>query len=294
MIATLRASFVLALGLPLCAQDAKPAQDPAFDALVTAVDAAHRKGDKTETFDRFTGTLSISQLGRNTDRIEVRLDAKFLGPDLLKYSVDETGRRIERGQDKNKKVWGRVGDKSYWIAGRDYSDERKEFRRHIRLARQLVEFLDPGKTMRKMTDRSKVQQRKDVKIGRVKRGDCEYVHGVLDDFPLYATAGGSNKVKLELWLKDGLLDAIQATSLDEKGKPAGNPEYVLLDDYTDKDGVQVPTRLTIYRVDPAPQKKAPVARIEILSLELKPELEAKDFDRLGLAQKTPPPKKRGG
>lgn len=267
------------------AQESRPTtrpHDPAFEEFVRAVDAAHRRDSGEETFDQFKARLTIQrQLEQDGEpaNIDVRLVALFMQPDLLRYEVEEEGRGIERGVDA-RGAWAKTneGRGAYPLAGREFASERAEVRRHVRLARQLLRFLDPAASLRTLRDPDPVEDR-ELRIGRLPSRDCRYVAGTIEDFPMFTSDGDSERVRLGVWTEHGLVAAVEATPLGEDGEPAGASELVVLDDYADYDGLAAPSHLTVYRVGDAPRRPELLAKIAITDLDLAPELRAESFTR---------------
>lgn len=255
-----------------------PVADPAFNAFVQAVDAAHHEKKAERKFDRFSGQFSITSLEPGQDRFETRLTAKFLAPRLIRYNLEEAERAIELGQDE-KGMWTRNGDKVDALTSKEFAKDRKTLRQQLRLARQMLQYLDPANALRSLTDRSPVTTC-ELKISRAETiEDCRHVRGQIDDFPLFETQGGAHRVQLEIWTKDGLLTALRATPTDDQGGARGRAEFVLLQDHRPLDGISVPTKLTIFGEPEAPGRRQPVARIEIQALDLDPPLDAAAFAR---------------
>lgn len=263
------------------------APDTEFEAFVARVDVAHRgapvDGEARETFDRFQGTIGITPMQPDADSIEVRIAARFLGPDLLRYAVEESGRIIESGIDA-KGGWGRIENRVYGLTGKEYSTDRRQVAQHRRLARQLLRFLDPAATLRRLQNRSKVETR-DLQVGRTKWSGCDYIAGDLDGFPLYVAEGAPRRVRLELWAEKGLIVGLRATALPEQqaeGAPAEElppTELAFFPKYAAIDSVQVPAEIIMCVEHDPTVGPDPIARIVVETLELRPELDAEDFSR---------------
>lgn len=273
-------AYLIVLTCALPAQGDAPTSKPAsstFDEFVKAVDAAHHQSDQDRDLDQFVGDLSIRTVETGADNIEVRLAAQFLRPNLLRYSVREADRSLERGRD-TKGAWMRNGDRVVTLPGREFKNDLRELNRHVGLAKQLLEFLDPAKTLRQLRDRKPLEKRTLV-LGRLDRGECDYVSGVLDGYPLFEKEGETHTVSIEIWARDGIVQAVEATPIDAAGKPAAVSELVLMDDYEQRAGILIPTKLQVFRRPPAPERPRSLATIEITKLDLAPALAEAAFQR---------------
>jgi hypothetical protein len=272
---------------------ARPAEPPpGLQDLARAVDAAHRGARNAAAEKReiggYRGSLTLTPLDRQQDNVEVRLTAAFLAPTLLRYEVEEAGKKLGRGNDAQG-AWESVGDQVTALRGRENTQTRDLVEQHVRLADQLLRFLDPASSMRRLERPSEVV-RTDLTVGRTKVS-ANKVSGSLPDFPLYRAGGGGHAVQLELWFDatTNLLAAARATPYEAAGPSRTPAELVMLSEYRELDGVQVPTRLWIYREDPDASVPTPLVRVEITSLDLDPP----DLDARALARPKPPPPRQG-
>ncbi len=268
-----------------------PAQHPpGVDELIGAVRRAHRpglpaEGDGTKAappIDQFHATLRVTSIRPDQDNIEVDLDARFLMPRFLRYRVEDPGAVLERGWDE-RGGWARTDEHVIPLEGKDYVSERDEVRKHIRLARQLIGFLDPGTVFAKMTFAGPPHDA-DLDLGRLGTIPTHVLVGTVDSFPLFAPPAGAEPnppARLTMWIDAATdrLAGVLVQPLDDKGDPATTGEFFLLQDYPDtaRQGVMLPLHLVIYRVSQG--RKQPEATVEIRAIDFEPDLTPEKMQR---------------
>ena len=265
------------------AEPAPAAQDPAFAELVAAVRRAHGGGDREATRSS-EAALRMTTLREDEDSIEIALTAQFLAPRMLRYRVDEASETLERGFD-DRGPWALVGDEVVNLSDKDFAEDRAEVRKQVRLARQLLGFLDPAKLLESLRDVAGPRP-ESLTIGRKQHFDCSVVDGRVDAFPLFAPPDPERPeppCALRLWIEadSQRLLAVRATAIGDDGAEHDGPgEFLLLRDYATQRGIAVPTRLTVF--DGLPPKGEPVLSITIRSIDLAPDgLTAKTMRRPG-------------
>ena len=123
-------SLICLLSAPIASQtdeprpgETNPSQAPDFPALVELIDGAHRKDPGHRRIDQFVATLRIKDQGKDQDNnIEVRIQASYLAPRLIKYRVDEDDTSLMRGWD-NDGPWAKTRDGVKKLGGRCYQSE---------------------------------------------------------------------------------------------------------------------------------------------------------------------------
>jgi hypothetical protein len=274
--------FSLALTTAATTQDPaptvriEPERPQGIEELIAKVRIAHRPastdGDQ-QPIDQFHATLRVTPVRRDADNVEVDLDASFLAPQLLRYKVEDASATLERGQDEEG-CWARTDDRVLKLQGKDFATERDEVRKHVRLARQLLGFLDPGSVFETMTIVAPPQTAQ-LRVARDETIETRVFDGTVDSFPLFAPPEGGDPAppaKLTVWIDAAThrLAGVLVQPLDDEGKPSTVGEFFLLKDYTERQGAILPLRLLIYQV--ARGRKFPEAEIEIRAIDLSPGL----------------------
>ena len=109
------------------------------------------------------------------------------------------------------------------------------------------------------------------------------LRGKIGSFPLFAPTDENQPApaaELTIWVgaTDHLLAAIQVRPLDDEGRPASDGEFFLLrghasgdeQDYSERDGVMMPSRLYILRS--RGENRDSLAKIDIMAIDLDPAL----------------------
>lgn len=267
----------LSIGTAVPTQEPAPAEPvPAAGAqdlpgLIERVRAAHR-GEHRDVLDRFRAALRVKSVVPDQDSVELDIAATFLAPRYLRYRVEEPGKVLERGWD-DRGAWSRVGDEVQSIAGKERELEREGVRQQVGLARQLLGFLDPATLLGGLTEAALVE-REELPVGRRETRTCEVVRGVAAGFPLFqppAEGPAEPRCGLKIYVDaaSGRLVGLVATPLDAEGRPQAAPEFVLLRDYAEQQGIAVPTGLLVYRG--APGAGAPLASVTVRAIDLAPD-----------------------
>jgi hypothetical protein len=333
-----RAAIVACLVLPATARGQQ--QDdgvPDLKTLLERVRRAHAPLDEDgrptdpPRANRFRAQLVIGAIGSaaqgsDTRNIDVQLEAQYLRPadpkvgGLIQYLVNEKGTQLQRGRDADG-VWtakdGKVFDISR-ASAREYGTERQAVIQNIRLADQLLRFLDPAAEITKLRSIDG-PRRATPALRSLRDRSWLTVSGISESFPTYNAGGQRGPASLRLWIDAerfelGMIDirpVVQNTNdtepsddgwdfgkSDSKPAPTSAPtekntptpatlpggESVLLDALQRRDrGPLVPTVLRIRRLSPTgrPERGAAV-QVRILSLELDPaDLTARSIARPG-------------
>ncbi len=249
------------------------------EQLAKALDQSHLLGEDLAELQQFAGVLRLETLGKDRDSIEIELSAKFMAPRSIRYRIEEEGEIIERGRDRFG-VWDRVGDEVRALSGREYQQDREQVNRHMRLARQLLRFLDPGGLLRSLDQLSLVQT-EELPLGRRgKMVSFTTVSGQLDSFPLYALEENPDRIELKMIVdpETNQLSAVQLTPLDAQSKPLPGAEMILLRDHQQTQGRLLPTLLTTFRLLESGEME-PYVTVKVFHIDLDPKLTAKDMLR---------------
>lgn len=259
----------------------------AVETFAAELERAHFTGPEKPDFDRFLADLKITSLAQDQDAVDVQLRAQFVAPRYIRYEVDESGTKIERGWDRNG-AWSAPGDgRVIDLNGRDHAVEAATVREHRRLAQQLLRFLDPSQVLAQLEDASLAQKETAEPLFRGEKGfPCRTIRGRLPDFPIDAEADPDNPqpVQIKIWVDEAekRLARLQVRPLDSEGKPAAHGELVVLQDYrVDARGVAIPTLMLLYRLDfdgETPRLEAD-SRVDIRTIDLSPDLSKEDLDR---------------
>ena len=245
--------------------------------LIDNLTAAHRGGSAPAAIDAFAAQLVLIPERQGEDRLKAELEVRFqLKGMLIRYKADEGDKLLERGRDK-KGPWARIDRELINLNKKEYSDDRNRLKQDIRLARQLVQFLDPGALARSLGESAVVADGKMPKIGTPVRT----LSGTVDSFPLYATAGQQHRAHVKLYIdpESNRLIAVQATPVAKSGTPptAAAGEFYHLLEHQTQDGLVLPTKVVLYQVvrgEPQVQ-----AKVQLWQLDLAPKLTAAQFDR---------------
>lgn len=256
-----------------------PAQTPDPAQLAADLQKAHRGKTAGRPVDRFSARLQLTQRGRDEDRITVRLDVRFWhrpDRDLIRYELKEGGRVVQRGWDR-KGPWVRIDDRIEDLRSREFRRDLDSLRRELRLARQILRFLDPAGLVSSL-ENARVRA-EELRVGRMAPIPCYVVSGRLERFPFYGAAGSAQPAFLELWIdrESKRLRAAHARRLDERGKRLPEGEFVTMHEHRSVRGVLLPTLITIDRL--RGERREPLVRVEIMAFDVFPEFEEKDLSR---------------
>lgn len=242
--------------------------------MLRDVTNAHGGDTAIRSTDEFQGRLEITSSDTEEDKITVGLDIRFKNPSSIRYKVDEGERRIERGRDQ-RGAWTRLSrnDPAISLGGRDYEGDRRELKKHMGLAAQLLRFLDPASIVELLDDPTASRQ-------QLGKHSCLVITGTADSFPVYTSGGELVKVSLDLFIdaQTDRLSAVRAFPLDKTGSPGLQGEFIYMAEHRMLNGVLVPTELRFYAVHRQGKRK-PAVDVRLIQLDLGPELEDRDFDR---------------
>lgn len=281
-----RAACVSALlGAPLLlAQDA-----PTLAELTAKVAAAHRTAE-AEPVHGFHADLRLEELARTAEehRGQIELSVRFLEwqhPDterpypLIRYRQTDSARSVEQGRDRED-YWAVVDGKPQDMRSREMATDLDHARRNLKLARQLLRFLEPNAVLGDLEDPSPVTAGELVQ-GRANRTPCWIVEGLLPSFPLRQQSGDDTPVRAKLFVAradDRIVGLeVQATS-EKQGEPAPLREFVSFAEHRTVQGRVVPMRMVHFTVDEKGKRNAQLG-IDLVTLDLGAKLTAEDFDR---------------
>lgn len=268
----------------LLAQDA-----PTLAELTAKVAAAHRTAEATPVHG-FRADLRLEELARTAEehRGQIELSVRFLDwqhPDterpypLIRYRQTDSARSVEQGRDRED-YWAVVDGKPQDMRSREMATDLEHARRNLKLARQLLRFLEPNAVLTELKGPSAVTAGELVQ-GRANRTPCWIVEGLLPSFPLRQQSGEDAPVRAKLYVARadhrivGL--EVQATSEKTEEGPSAR-EFVSFAEHRTMQGRVVPTRLVHFAVDEKGKRNAQLG-IDLVTLDLAAELTAADFDR---------------
>lgn len=276
--------FLASAALLLCPTAAQVPAD--LERLATRVDAAHRVGSGPATITSFRAGLAILGLASDGERGEAELSVSFLEwtpPDrdrskpLIRYRVVDSARPIEQGRDRED-YWGLSDGRVVDLRGKEYATDLDNCRRNLKLARQILRFLDPGAVLRGLEQPDAVHE-ETLQLGRSKPVACLVAAGRLPGFPLRQQAGDDAPVRARVFVgkDDGRLLALQVTPLaDGDSAPAG--EFLFFADHRPHQGRLVPMQVTHFDIGPGGVRR-PQFLVRITTLELAADLRVEDLDR---------------
>ncbi len=259
-----------------------------FDALRQALAAAHRGAEQLPAVHGFAADLRVQELARESaQRIEVELKVRFLDllddatgkrKPLIRYQQIDSARTVEFGRDETY-YWGNLTGRAEYLTAKEFEADRLSVRRNLKLARQLIAFLDPDQVLGQLTQPSAVQSER-LTLGRALDETCRTVRGRLAKFPLRQSEGEDAPVDLKVFVDgNNMLLAVEALPVPGDGKePTGNGEFLWFSDYRAHEGRQVPMRVRYYSVDDRGARRQQVV-VDLTTLNLAPELQADDFAR---------------
>jgi hypothetical protein len=251
---------------------------PSVEQLAARLDAAHRGGAKDLAVTSFRAAITVQQ--RRGDSVSVDLNVDFQLPKAIRYRVVEEGVAVERGFDPELGGWVRSEGRVVALTDRAHEKEAEQVQKEIRLCRQILAFLDPGRVVARLREPTAVAE-KELVVSRGLRFDrCFVVSGTADGFPTYALGKGGERSRLTLWVDatSDLLVAVAAHPLDDKGVPATAGELILLQDMKAHEGLLLPTKLTAYTV-PEAGKPEPSVTLLLTAIELNRKFGDHHFER---------------
>ncbi|MEZ5965806.1 MAG: hypothetical protein R3F56_18365 [Planctomycetota bacterium] len=251
-----------------------------LEELATALGRAHGLAADAKPITSFGADLRVeSRDKQEKDSISIDIRVDFSAPRSLRCQVREKGVRVERGMDPELGPWAISGDRVLKLQGADFARDADQIAHDLRLCRQIVRFLDPQRMLRTLEDPGPVGK-EDLEITkRLTFHACPTVEGVLTRFPIYTVdADGRARVKLFVHPDTSQLLAVRAQPIGDDGKPTQpTAELILLGDYAETQGLHLPSKLTVFRVDG--DAREPLQTVHINGIELDREFAPKHFAR---------------
>lgn len=257
---------------------------------------SHNGGARLPEMVGFEARLRVLTMGRDKENIEVTIDSSFRKDvpcgsrrplDMIRYALDEGGKRLERGRDAYG-YWYRSDGKVASLDGRDGATDRALVQREVSLAKQLLGVVDPAAILGRLQGKVSVTAGKPP-LGARPKASYWVATGTLADYPFYTLPHEKGKQRtalLRLYVDktSRMLRAVQAEHRPTSNRELVLRELVLFSDYgqyplagTDKASVKLPTVLKIAQA--AGGHYEPAVRITISSVALNPSLSAADFQR---------------
>lgn len=273
------------------AQGIGPAANPEIEALAQQLDKAHLTDPAAEAIQGFDAHLRMGGFAKDArQRGEIEFAVSFLEwtkPStgrpwpLIRYRQVDSAEAIEYGRDQID-YWALLDGRIRNLRARELERDLESCRSNLRLARQLIRFLEPGTELRSMTDVEPVRQ-ETLRQGRAAAIECTTVTGTIEDFPMLKTGGAQSTVRAKAFIDpEGRLLGLEVTPLNDEGQASqGDGEFIMLQDYRKLGGRLVPMKITHFAV-PAPNVRKQQRQVQIVTLEVDPgqiQLEASDFDR---------------
>jgi hypothetical protein len=275
-----------AAALSMLALAAQPAQGSSatrpslpLAELISKVRAAHRT-TLAPPATSFRGRVQVTPLAREQDTVAVKLEVLYEDDkQMIRYRLEEQGRQVERGRDRNGRLWGRDDKGSYSLGEAHYEQDRNELKKRIQLARQLLRFVDPGSLLAALEGPDPVLA-EDLRQGRGEPLPCWTTSGVIKDMPIYHSAGERVRARVKVWVarETGIVCGLLLTPIDDQQRPAAESEFLHLRRHSDGEGPRLPNELVISRRDAAGRQTDPI-EVRITELDLDPKLKPEDFDR---------------
>ncbi|MGE3175432.1 MAG: hypothetical protein AB7O97_22600 [Planctomycetota bacterium] len=295
-------TLALACGLAAAQDAAAPAAPPSptaptgaadsapdLEELARRIDAAHRTAEAAPV-TAFAADLRIQEISREADqhRAQFELSVKFLewqNPDtgrpwpLIRYRQADGSRDVEQGRDRQD-YWSRTDGRVQDMRAREFETDLAHCRRNLKLARQMIRFVDPAAVLRGLRDPEPVLA-DELQQGRTTPVPVWRVRGRLDAFPLRQYSGDDLPVRATVFVERDSnrlvgLEVLPIGAADEPAPAAG--EFLRFLDHRLIRGRLVPMRIVHSAVEPDGRRLAQMT-IEITTLDLDAQLTATDFDR---------------
>jgi hypothetical protein len=261
---------------------------PNQEAFALRVAAAHRPDHASHRIEAFRSTIELELKDATLDKGgQVALDVAFLEfqaenrkrpTTLLRYEVRGAEQPIVRGQDKYG-PWHISNGKPQDLTGAGSERDLKAFLEHKNLAKQLVRFLAPGDVIRSLNNCTDVREQK-LQLTRSTFLDTLAIDGDIDQFPMMRNAGEEVPARLTVYVdrKTDRLVAVDVTPIKKGVLDENNGERIKLDKLEERNGLLVPSQLHYLWRDPRGQLRSH-SSVNIIKLDLKPDLKKADFDR---------------
>lgn len=269
---------------------AAPAQLPAdLQELAQQVETAHRTAD-AKAVTGFAADLRVQELARlaTEHRGELELSVRFLEwtqPEtgkpwpLIRYKQTDSARSVEQGRDRVD-YWSCSDGKLQDMRSREMATDLEHCRRNLKLARQMLQFLDPTGLLRSLGTPSAVTD-EDLVQGRNPKIACRVVAGTLPAFPLQRQGGDDGKVAVKVYVAkaDHRLVGLAVTPLGDEDAPrTADGEFLLFAEHRLLAGRLVPMRVRHFAVDPKGERVLQLG-VDLTRLDLEQEPVPADFDR---------------
>lgn len=255
-------------------------------ALALRVEKAH--GGASKKISSFLSTIELELTDRALAQgALVGLDVKFLEMQdpkrkrpttLLRYEIRKAEEPIVRGQDTFG-PWHLDKGQPHDLTGAGTERDLKAFMEHKNLAKQLVRFVKPADVIRSLSNCSEIADHK-LQWTRDKSLQTLKIHGDIETFPMMRNAGEEAPARLTLYVdkKTNRVVAVDVTPIiDGEPKPKQG-ERIKLQQFSVRNGLNVPHKLSYLWRDKNGSLRSH-AKVNILQLDLAPELTQKDFDR---------------
>lgn len=265
-----------------------PATDAAaqdLEQLVQQVEQAHRTADAPPVPGGFRATLQIQTHG-SEQRVTVELKVLFREWEtpagrswpLIRYEQIDAAKSAVHGRD-TKGFWALLDGRVRDLQHRDLEADYESCRRNLKLARQMLRFLEPAQVLRRLQEPGPVRE----EVLRLSRGaavPCRTVSGRLAGFPLRQQAGEDAPVQAKVFVgPEGHLLALEVTPLDENGAPEqGAGEFLYFRDYRELSGRWVPGEVLHFAVPAAGERRLQM-EVGLITLALDGDIPPAAFDR---------------
>lgn len=266
----------------------QPSVPPDLQHLAEVVDASHRPDGTTRQFHAFRAVLDMKQTAQDKQRGEATLKVRFLEhqpknrkrmESLIRYRIVDAATPIERGRD-SEGYWQLVDGKASDLDTKSTTNDLANAKRDTNIARQLLRFLDPGAVLRSLQAPEAVVDAM-LQLGHTEGVPCRVITGTLPSFPRLYETGDDTPVRLQAFVEKATnqLVAVELWPLDADGKPdLAHGELLKLDDLRLQDHVKLPMRMVLYQSG-ADGLRNKQMEVDVVSIELDPELTPGDFDR---------------
>ena len=259
-----------------------------LEALCRRVGAAHRPSGPTPAVAALRCVLELQLTDvREKNGGQVDLDVQFLqqprpapkrARSYIRYEVRGGEQPIRRGFDRVG-PWHIKQGKPADLTAAGAEQDLASLREHINLASQLLRFLSPEQVLASLQDPGEVKDDL-LRLGR-KQVPVLSVSGKLKSFPMVQGTGEGSAAYVKIYVdkRSSELLGVDAWPLDEAGEPDRRQgERILLSDLRERDGLLVPRTLRYLFRDRAGKLRSR-STVKIISLELRPPLTVRDFDR---------------
>lgn len=279
-------------GAPAATPDHKKRSDQDartdIETLCRKVGAAHRPSGPTPAVTALRCVLELQLTDvREKNGGQVDLDVMYLqqprpapkrARSYIRYEVRGGEEPIRRGFDRVG-PWHMKQGKPADLTAAGAEQDLASLREHINLASQLIRFLSPEQVIASLQDPGEVRDDR-LRLGR-RDAPVLSVSGRLSAFPMVQSSGEEAPAFVKIYIdkQSSELLGVDAWPLGEDGEPdRRRGERILLSDLRERDGLLVPRTLRyLFRDDSGKLRSR--STVKIVSLELRPPLTVRDFDR---------------